>query len=196
MRTSLVLVAALGCSPRPAPVEPAPAAAPPAAPAAPAVAPVVDEPIMHRVQAGTRDASGWYPAHSTNGKFSVSLPAPFNDFEMNTHDKDTGTPVKLHAVGSPGPDGVKYVATCLTKLKPDVLNTLPAQLAPGQPVRKLTVAGKPAIEFSVADQSMSARVIDLGATVCLLTVEAQDKAQLAVPPPANVQRMFDSFKLD
>ncbi|MDZ4834035.1 MAG: hypothetical protein SGJ27_09690, partial [Candidatus Melainabacteria bacterium] len=37
---------------------------------------------MHRVQATTKDSSGWYLAASTHGSFSVLLPIPFNDFTV------------------------------------------------------------------------------------------------------------------
>ena len=43
---------------------------------------------MHRVQAGSRNAQGWYDAQSTEGHFSISLPIPFNDFTVRGKDKN------------------------------------------------------------------------------------------------------------
>ena len=37
---------------------------------------------MHRIQAGIKDSSGWFFAHSTKGQYSVDLPFKFNDYTV------------------------------------------------------------------------------------------------------------------
>ena len=112
------------------------------------------------------------------------LPAPFNDLETVAPHEKTGAPIYMHAVGTQLPNGVKYTAYCTEggDQKPDLLATLTRELAHGQPVRNLTVAGNPAAEVTTADGSGSLRIVDLERRFCMMIVEAQDKAQLAVPP--------------
>jgi hypothetical protein len=70
---------------------------------------------IHRLQAGTADADGWYSAVSTNGSFSVRLPIPFNDF--TNPGKDDGTKL-CYTIGSQTSEGVKFSATRTPILKP------------------------------------------------------------------------------
>ena len=50
---------------------------------------------MHRVQATTKDPSGWYLAASTHGAFSVLIPIPFNDFTVTAYMRHVKTPKSL-----------------------------------------------------------------------------------------------------
>src|SRR5262245_36464072 len=43
--------------------------------------------VMHRSGAGQLDSTGWTDATSTEGKFSVRLPGPFDDFTVRNSDE-------------------------------------------------------------------------------------------------------------
>jgi len=49
---------------------------------------------MHRLGVNVDDGSGWYPAVSTKGSFSILMPIPFNDFMT----RDPGTDEVSHVV--------------------------------------------------------------------------------------------------
>lgn len=63
--------------------------------------------IMHRLQAGVVDQSGWVLAESTQGAYSAKLPCIFNDFTM---DDLTGKEnvSQSYTIGCLRPDGEKY----------------------------------------------------------------------------------------
>ncbi|MEQ1653140.1 MAG: hypothetical protein ABL897_11680 [Hyphomicrobium sp.] len=65
---------------------------------------------MHRRAAGTDDGSGWYPAVSTLGKFSVLLPGPFNDYTIRVEDPNIGWYV-TNNVGFKLPDGFEVMVS-------------------------------------------------------------------------------------
>lgn len=65
---------------------------------------------MHRLQATTADASGWYLAAATKGTFSVLIPLPFNDFSVADDDPAAGG-VITHTVGAKSSEGIKFSAT-------------------------------------------------------------------------------------
>ena len=65
---------------------------------------------MHRKAAGTDDGSGWYPAVSTLGNFSVSLPGPFNDYTIRVEDPKIGWYV-TNNVGFKLPDGFEVLVS-------------------------------------------------------------------------------------
>jgi hypothetical protein len=154
---------------------------------------------MHRMRAGTPDETGWYPARSTHGKFSVLLPAPFNDFQIDTI--ENGKTIETHVVGTQPADGVKYSASCFSTSDParnprDALDSVPREVAPGQPTRSLVVAGQPAVDFETADRGGAFRVIAFPHRLCMLIVDAQDKTKRATISTVDAQRMFDSFRVE
>jgi len=61
---------------------------------------------MHRVGVNAGDGSGWYPAVSTKGSFSILLPIPFNDFTTSDSDTDQVS----HVVGGKSSEGIKFTA--------------------------------------------------------------------------------------
>jgi hypothetical protein len=64
-------------------------------------------PVVHRIQAGTLDPSGWTDAASTEGGFATRLPCLFNDFSIP--DPDPQSPMlSTFAVGCERPDGSKF----------------------------------------------------------------------------------------
>ena len=64
---------------------------------------------MHRLQAGTVNADGWYFAQSTDGDFSVSFPIKFNDSTIRVIERD-GRVVTGYVLGSKDKDGVVFGA--------------------------------------------------------------------------------------
>jgi hypothetical protein len=62
---------------------------------------------MHRIQAGSLDASGWTDAISTEGGFSTHLPCLFNDFSINDADPQS-TVSRGFALGCQRADGSKF----------------------------------------------------------------------------------------
>lgn len=65
---------------------------------------------MHRRQAGELDGNGWTLAVSTEGKFSVQMPMPFNDFTV-TANKSTDAVSRIDVIGSQSEEGIKISAT-------------------------------------------------------------------------------------
>src|SRR5262245_43916523 len=92
---------------------------------------------MHRMQATTKDPSGWYLAASTHGTFSVLIPIPFNDFTVTDDDPKFGK-IKTHIVGSKSSEGIKFSATetpIIAGKTPTNLTSFPKQFSkPGQTV--------------------------------------------------------------
>lgn len=65
---------------------------------------------MHRIQAGSLDASGWAVAESTHGAFAVKMPCTFNDFSMDQSVAHTPV-IKSYTLGCVRPDERKFSAT-------------------------------------------------------------------------------------
>ena len=117
---------------------------------------------MHRVQATTKDPSGWYLGASTHGSFSVLIPIPFNDFTVTDDDPKVGK-IKTHTVGAKSAEGIKFSATetpIIEGRSPTNLATLPQQFRkPGQTVSDIDTslfAGYPSVSFSVKGPSSGA----------------------------------------
>ena len=117
---------------------------------------------MHRVQATTKDPSGWYLAASTHGTFSVLIPIPFNDFTVTDDDPKAGK-IKSYTVGAKSAEGIKFSATetpIIEGRSPTNLATLPQQFRkPGQAVSDIDTslfAGYPSVSFSVKGPSRGA----------------------------------------
>src|SRR5438093_10738133 len=98
---------------------------------------------MHRVQATTKDRSGWYLAASTHGSFSVLIPIPFNDFTVTDDDPKFGK-IKTQTVGAKSAEGIKFSATetpILQGRSPTNLAAFPDQFRkPGQTVSDINTA--------------------------------------------------------
>jgi hypothetical protein len=117
---------------------------------------------MHRVQATTKDPSGWYLAASTHGSFTVLIPIPFNDFTVTDDDPKVGR-VKTYTVGAKSAEGIKFSATetpIIEGRSPTNLAAFPQQFRkPGQTVSDLDTslfAGYPSVLFSVKGPSSGA----------------------------------------
>ena len=117
---------------------------------------------MHRLQATTKDPSGWYIAASTHGSFSVLIPIPFNDFTVTDDDSKFGK-IKTHTVGSKSAEGIKFSATetpIVQGRSPTNLAAFPDQFRkPGQTVSDISTslfADYPSVSFSVKGPSTGA----------------------------------------
>jgi len=131
---------------------------------------------MHRLQATTKDPSGWYLASSTYGSFSVLIPIPFNDFTVTDDDPKAGK-IKTHTVGARSSEGIKFSATetpIIEGKSPADLATLPQQMRkPGQTVSDIDVslfAGYPSVSFSVKGPSTGAHMRYLKTRSSLIVV--------------------------
>jgi hypothetical protein len=62
--------------------------------------------VMHRSGAGQLDSTGWTDAKSTEGKFSVRLPVPFDDFTVKNSDEGLQAG-RFFVIGAATPEGVK-----------------------------------------------------------------------------------------
>lgn len=91
---------------------------------------------MHRVGVNVDDGSGWYPAVSTKGSFSVLMPIPFNDFMT----RDPGTDEVSHVVGGKSSEGIKFTAveTPVTAKTPADSRRSPNPSHPIRPTKCLT----------------------------------------------------------
>jgi len=117
---------------------------------------------MHRIQATTKDPSGWYLAASTHGAFSVLIPIPFNDFTVIDDDPKFGK-IKGHIVGAKSAEGIKFSAAeapIIVGKTPTNLASLPQQFSKsGNTVSDIDnslFAGYPSVSFSVKGPSSGA----------------------------------------
>jgi len=131
---------------------------------------------MHRVQATTKDASGWYLAASTRGSFAVLIPIPFNDFTVTDDDPKAGG-TKTYTVGAKSAEGIKFSATEIpitVGRTPTNLVALPQQFQkPGQAVSDIdnsSFAGYPSVMFSVKGASGGAYMRYVRTPKSLITV--------------------------
>jgi len=131
---------------------------------------------MHRVQATTKDPSGWYLATSTHGSFAVLIPIPFNDFTVTDDDPKAGR-IRTYTVGAKSAEGIKFSATEIPIIEgrsPTDLATLPQQFQkPGQTVSDIDTtlyAGYTSVSFSVKGPSGGAYIRDVKTPKSLITV--------------------------
>ena len=134
---------------------------------------------MHRLQATTADASGWYLAAANKGNFSVLIPLPFNDFSVTDHDPKAGS-VTTHTVGAKSSEGIKFSATQSPIVEGRSITdpaALPKQFEkPGQTVADIdsaAYAGHPSVAFSVKGPATGAyvRCVKTTESVILLILE-------------------------
>src|SRR5574341_320226 len=157
---------------------------------------------MHRLNAGEPDASGWMPAASTEGNFSVKLPIKFNDFTIADSDP-ASVAHRIYTVGTKSTEGIKFTATRIAYRKGAKsakyffsqfeqghnLGTKPERITP------LRVGGRQAVDLVVK------RAVDVAYQRVVL-LEA-DLLQLIVESPRAhdelarqfVQPFFDSLTI-
>jgi hypothetical protein len=153
---------------------------------------------MHRVGVSVDDGSGWYPAVSTKGSFSILLPIPFNDFTTRDPDKDEVT----HVVGGKSSEGIKFTAveTPVTAKTPVDLAAIPKSFS-SNPANKVfdvsrnTTNDVDNLFFSVGNSATTAHVryIRMKGTLYVLTIEYPNAYRDVVAE--KKEKFFGSFKL-
>lgn len=152
---------------------------------------------MHRVGVNVGDGSGWYPAVSTKGSFSVLLPIRFNDFTTS----DPSTDEVTHVVGGKSSEGIKFTAVELPVTAKTVdFAAIPKSLSsnPANNVSDVSRNTKDDVDnlfFSVATSAMTAhfRYIRMKDTLYILAIEYPNAYRELVAEKKD--KFFGSFKL-
>lgn len=131
---------------------------------------------MHRTQARERASSGWYLANSTNGRFSVLLPLPFNDFSVPGNGK-TGVS-RIEVVGTKSGEGIKFIANRIFYEKEKLIKHYFANFAEGKVFpearrRMIKVKNYPAVDIAISNSNSGSmqRAIMTTDSIILLIVE-------------------------
>lgn len=136
--------------------------------------------VMHRSGAGQLDATGWTEAKSTEGKFSVRVPAPFDDFTLKNSD-ETLQAGQFFAINSVTPEGMRLSVTRASYDSPDAAqhyfqSWLTGGALHGQQEdrRVTTYRGFDAVEISASNDSsiIYARTILVEQNLLLQTIES------------------------
>lgn len=188
----IMIASAAGCSKKKRDAQDQPASADPAK------SPSAGTPgtTVHRETAGTPDAEGWFEAVSTNGKFRVLVPAPFNDVQDDGKTEE-GKPLVTHTIGAVDAAGARYTTTCFVGGKAVSLPDLQKKFSRGvvterRPIDHHGMKGFH-ITTTVRGRSAVMRVLEVKpGAVCLLVVEAGSSTP---PVPEAVARFMDSFEL-
>jgi hypothetical protein len=135
---------------------------------------------VHRVRAGTLDASGWSIADSTHGDFTVRVPCLFNDLSL----QGSETLASVETVGCRAEDQRKYSASrfkyrqgaAARKFFEDISGS--RRLEGETARRRIMFNGYPAVEvdFYSSSQCGTTRSVLLGMEVMQLTVAAPTSA--------------------
>ena len=156
---------------------------------------------MHRSGVNAPEASGWQPAVSTGGAFSVRMPIPFNDFSVHSTDRNIGDMV-VHAIGGKSAEGIKFTATenpFTPRSKVPDIGALPDDIGRGgskiSDVSRETKSDIDTVSFTAAGTSTSAymRAIKTSKALYTLIIEfPNDQRALATDLK---DEFFGSFKL-
>ena len=153
---------------------------------------------MHRVGVNADDGSGWYPAVSTKGSFTILLPIPFNDFTT----RDPGTDEVTHVVGGKSSEGIKITAVerPVTAKTPLDLAVIPKSFS-ANPANKVSDVSRNSsddfdnLSFSVANSLTTAhfRYVRTKAALYILMIESPNAYRDVVA--GKKDKFFESFKL-
>jgi hypothetical protein len=154
--------------------------------------------VMHRLDAGLFDASGWARAESTNGNFSVLMPGPFNDFSVSG---DSSQPADhMEGIGGRAPNGIVFTAL---KLLYDAKGMAASEFAkyksgdglPPATIKSADFGGYQGLDLTYVDGALAVheRVVLAGESLYTLTVEWPDAA--AAPAQAMFDPFVNSFKI-
>ena len=136
--------------------------------------------VMHRSGAGQLDSTGWTDAKSTEGKFSVRLPGPFDDFTVKNSD-ETLQAGQFFAIGTITPEGVRLSVTRASYDNPDAAEhyfrnwqTGGALRGKQEDRRVIKYRGFDAVEISASDDSsiIYARTILVKQNLLLQIIES------------------------
>lgn len=135
---------------------------------------------MHQKQAGSPGPGGWIPATSTQGRFTVRLPATYNDFSAVAPRQQGGT-LSTHTVGTTLASGTKFVALCMESSDGTVPPAWATSVAesmraknPGMSQRPVIQGAMSGIEILIADKAdrrYVARFLAGEGRMCTLSVE-------------------------
>lgn len=155
---------------------------------------------MHRTQAGVPDSTGWVLADSTEGGFSVRLPARFNDF-TTTDPSPASQVTRAWTVGAVTEDGAKLSATRIVYRdgaraareffakheKGTSLNASPLRL------RSHEIEGRRVVDLVIGKESSAIyqRIVLLDSE--LIVMIAVTKSAPGDKPPPFVSTFFDSL---
>jgi hypothetical protein len=87
---------------------------------------------VHRENAGALNEHGWITAESTEGKFAVELPSPFNDATVS--DKEPSPVLKAYSIGTTTPDNIRFLATRISYRTPGHASSILDRLENGEGV--------------------------------------------------------------
>jgi len=157
---------------------------------------------MHRTAVNAIDKSGWQPADSSRGGFSVRMPIPFNDFSIRDSDPNSANPV-THTIGGKSSEGIKISVTEVPitprSKVPSDLGTIPEQIgrSPGSKisdVRRDSKGGVDSISFLASGSATSAymRTVKTPKAVYSLILEFPNAQRATVD--AVKDEFFGSFK--
>ena len=136
--------------------------------------------VMHRSGAGQLDSTGWTDAKSTEGKFSVRLPGPFDDFTVKNSDEALQAG-QFFVIGTVTPEGVRLSVTRASYDNPDASEhyfrnwqTGGALRGKHEDHRVTKYLGFDAVEISASDDSsiVYARTILVKQNLLLQTIES------------------------
>lgn len=154
--------------------------------------------LMHRIDAGNFDSSGWALAESTNGNFSVRMPGPFNDFSV-TGDS-SGIADTIEGIGGKAPNGLVFTAMKLLYNAKGMAATEYQRQKSGEGLPSPTIKSAPfngyeSLDIVYFDGGVETheRVIDAGETLFTLTV--QSPAAKASSAEALFEPFVASFKV-
>ncbi|MCI0456843.1 MAG: hypothetical protein L0Z62_07690 [Gemmataceae bacterium] len=164
--------------------------------------PEADGMTIHRTLAGEPDASGWYPARSTGGRFSVRLPAPFMDSSMASSER-LGVLTHVYMLAASYKHQSRFMITGVKRVdgKPlakdlEELTDLLAVGAPAGQRRSVPRKGITGLEFKVANRSW-------GVTNRTFEARGMGYIMMAEYPvrvgeeafKTDIERFFNSFEL-
>lgn len=154
---------------------------------------------MHRENAGSAGPDGWYLGESTQGRFSVETPAPFDDYTLET-EAGPGNKVVVYGIGATVDDSLSF--TVKEEIPaPGVSQRTLAEVEENErpflrgPARRFNLDGFEGIEFETRNSPNGryTRYLRLQNSSITMTLEfPQDKSNDA---SLIARRFLDSLKL-
>jgi hypothetical protein len=138
---------------------------------------------MHRIGAGTPDATGWVAAESTEGAMKAQLPCRYNDFTVT--ENNPAQPVgPSFTIGCKRPDGLKFSvvrAVYRGGEKAAAPFISPVNLASSMPNARIvesSTTGRESVDVSTASGNSCAefRFVRAGSDNIIMTLEAATKS--------------------
>lgn len=184
--------------------------------ALPSAAVITPTRIVHRSNAGDPSADGWFTAASSSGRFTVRVPAVFDDFTLLVRAHAADTPevvpnVAHHTIEAAATaDGMRFVAVCIDGLPDRAANFVPASAAEFLPPTEFLLQSEspitlpshpdsPGHEWRVAHIDAGTlrivRLFRIGHLGYRLLVDYPAPTDATSIPPAAV-RFFESFTPD